>query len=254
MSIITFTSDFGLNDHYVASVKGKILCLNPELNIIDISHTISEYDIAHAAFVVRSAFRDFPAGTVHLIAVNTIDRNHEGFVAFELENHFFVGANNGTMALLSNQTPNKIVELLSTNETVFPAKSLLSKAAVYLANGNPLEELGDQIPELRQMVEREVRYRDNEILGHVIHVDHYGNLVTNISLDLFNRAKKDQRFTIKFGREHINILSDTYSRFEEGDCVVLFNSSNLLEIAINKGNASQLLGLRYDSPISITFD
>lgn len=253
MAIITFTSDFGYRDHYIAAVKAKIFNLNSNVTVTDISHGISHYDVAHAAFVVRSVFRDFPKGTVHLLAVNTLDRYNSDLVAVKLEDHYFVGADNGLITLISDQNPTAIVTLRKDEVTVFPEKDVLSKAAVFLASEKAIYDLGEQRPELVRMLNREMRVKEDGIQGNVIHVDHYGNLITNISKEAFEVAKGDRRFTVKIGREHIGIISDAYSRFDEGDCAVVFNDLGLLEIAINKGDASQLLGLRYDSPVSVQF-
>jgi len=255
MAIITFTSDFGFRDHYVAAVKAKIFQFNPSIKVVDISHEIDHFNIAHGAFVLGSVFRDFPKGTVHLVAINTQSKNKDRLVAVKMEEHFFVGADNGIFSLISEKMP-IVVELIydKTNITSFPERNILANTAVALASGASLYDQGKQLQEgLNKKLNRQTRVTKNKIEGHVAHKDIYGNLITNIDLDTFLSVRQDRKFYVNFGRESVERIYDTYSKVDEGDCIAIFNSMNLLEIAIVNGNGSELLGLDYDSPISIEF-
>jgi S-adenosyl-L-methionine hydrolase (adenosine-forming) len=251
MAIITFVSDYGYKDHYVAAVKARILNHNPKLNIIDISHNIEHFNLAHGSFTLKSVFRDFPAGTVHLAAIN--DAASKRFVAIEIENHFFVGPDDGLFSLISDHPPTRVVELPSTAST-FPALAVLAEAAARLASGEDLEAIGKATPEFQRLLGRQVRATKRQINGHVIRIDGYGNLITNIEKKDFEILSKGIEFTIVFGREKFRWLNQAYTDTEAGDCFVLFNAQNLLEIGINHGNAHELLGLDFDSPVSILFD
>jgi S-adenosyl-L-methionine hydrolase (adenosine-forming) len=251
MAIITFVSDYGYKDHYVAAVKAKIVNHNPNLHIIDINHNIEHFNLAHGSFTLKSVFRDFPAGTVHLAAIN--DAASRRFIALELEGHFFVGADNGLFSLISEQAPTTIVELSSSDST-FPAMDVLAEVAARLASGEDLNAIGKPTTEYRQLLGRQVKATRKQISGHVIHVDTYGNLITNIEKKVFDILNKDNNFTIVFGREKFRRFNQTYNDTEAGDCFVLFNYLGLLEIGINNGNAHELLGLDFDSPVSILFE
>lgn len=255
MAIITFMSDFGRRDHYVAAVKAKIFQYNPSAQIVDISHEITPFDIAHGAFVLSSIFRDFPAGSVHLVAVNSQLKSHEKFIAVKMEEHFFVGTDNGIFSLVSEKVPTSIVELNGENDELhsFSAKNILAPAATALANGKNIYDLGRQLTEINTMLNRQLRITRNAIVGNVVHVDGFGNLITNISRNAFNQFWDKRSVVIGFGRHKIYTLHQSYSSVEEGECVVFFNSLNMIEIAINKGSASMLLGLEFDSPITINF-
>ena len=123
MAIVTLLTDSGESDHYIAAIKARILSANPDARIVDISHHIRMFDIGHAAFVLRSVFRDFPIGTIHLVGVDAAGNRGEPFIIAELEGHFFIGADNGIMSLLSEQPPQQIWEIQSTVEaTTFPEK------------------------------------------------------------------------------------------------------------------------------------
>ncbi len=256
MAIVTLLTDSGEIDHYVAAIKAKILGVNPGLNIIDISHKILSCDIAHGAFVLKSVFRDFPKGTVHLIGVDANGGKEEQPIAVQLEDHFFVGSNNGLLGLISDKNHQLAVSLNSINpiQTTFPEKDILAPAAARLASGVAISTIGKPLTEFKKMLDRQVKATRKIIAGHVIRVDNYGNLVTNIPKQEFEILSKGKNYTIQFGGEKTRKIQTEYHQVEQGDCFVLFNNLGLLEIGINKGNGSELLGLQYDSPINITFD
>ena len=130
---------------------------------------------------------------------------------------------------------------------------MLAAAAIGLASGKAIEELGTAITQVRQMLNRQVRVAKNMIAGHVVHIDHYGNLICNISKELFEQTRNARPYTISFAKEHFDYLAETYKSGDHGDCIVFFNSYHLLEIAICQGNAAELLGLMPDSPVIIRF-
>jgi S-adenosylmethionine hydrolase len=255
MAIITFMSDFGWRDPYVASIKAKILSLNHNMHIIDISHEIEHFNIPHAAYVMRNVFRDFPKGTVHLVCVNTPMTGREKMVALKLEEHYFVGMDTGFFSLLSDKLPSVIVELRKDDKyaPVFPERSTLATSAVSLASGSSIYNMGIELKQLGSMMLPQVKITKNQIWGRVIHIDHYGNLITNITTEMFDKVHDTRAYTVMFSREQLETISTTYNSVESGECVAVFNSSGNLEIAICHGNAAELLGLQYDSQVQIRF-
>ena len=256
MAIITFMSDFGERDHYVAAVKARILTLNSNANIVDITHRIDQFNIPHAAFVLKSVFRDFPKGTVHLVSVNAPSREPDRMIAIKLEEHYFVGADCGLFPLLSEKEPTVMVELRPDSKfsQTFPDRSLLATAAVSLASAANIYNLGPQVKGIKKMLNRQLKVTREQISGHVVHVDHYGNLITNIQKEVFDQIQNNRSFIIHFGVETLDLLMETYQGVENGDCLALFNSNGVLEIAISQGNASELLGMGFDSPVTISFN
>jgi S-adenosylmethionine hydrolase len=256
MAIVTLLTDSGETDHYVAAIKAKILSVNPGLNLIDISHRILSCDIAHGAFVLKSVFRDFPKGTVHLVGIDANGGKEEQPIAIQLEDHFFVCSDNGLIGLISDKIHQLAVSLNSINpvQTTFPEKDILAPAAARLASGVAITSLGKPLPDIKRMLNRQVKATRRIIAGHVMRVDNYGNLITNILKQDFDILSKGKTYTIQFGGEKTRRIQTEYHQVEQGDCFVLFNSLGLLEIGINKGNGSELLGLQYDSPVNITFD
>ena len=253
MSIITFTSDFGMKDHYVAAVKAKLFSLADDIQIVDISHSIEAFNIAQGSFVVKSVYRDFPVGTVHLVAVDAQASNHK-YIAVSLEGHYFVGADNGLLSLLSEQGPEEIIVLDADDNTTFTTKEVLAPAAVALSRGTAIQKLGTLVSELERRLPRMLKATRKQIVGHVVHVDHYGNLITNIDQTTFGHLQKGVSFQVRFGRETATYLQKSYHEVEYGEVFLLFNSVGWLEIGINQGNAHELLGLTFDSPIMIQFE
>ncbi|HLF32758.1 MAG TPA: SAM-dependent chlorinase/fluorinase [Cyclobacteriaceae bacterium] len=256
MAVITFMSDFGESDHYVSSVKARILSVNPGLQIIDISHQIDLHNLAHAAFVLKSVFREFAAGTVHLAAVDTLGSTPSRFLALKIEDHFFVGADNGLFSLVGVKTPSMVVEIArpsNAENSTFPARDILARPCALLASGTGLQDIGIRTTEYTQLIDRQARASKKQISGSVIRVDHYGNLITDIKKKVFDDIRGQRPYAITFARESIEEISQYYGQVEDGDCFVLFNSLGLLEIGIFRGNAAELLGMGYDSPVHIHF-
>jgi S-adenosylmethionine hydrolase len=249
-------SDFGENDHYVSAVKAKIIAINPELTIVDISHNITPYDITHGSFVLRSVFREFPAGTIHLAAVNTIDSRHKNYIIAMIEGHYFIGADNGLFSLISEQPPEIIINLSNPDiqTSVFPARDIMARYAAMLASGTAVKDLGTVTTDFKKLLGRQLKATKKQISGNVIRIDRFGNAITNIDQEIFNILKKERGFTVKFGRETITTIHATYASVDPGECFVVFNSNGLLEIGINKGSASELIGLGFDSPVVINFE
>lgn len=256
MAIVTLLTDSGESDFYVAAIKARILGINPGLTLIDLSHRIAACDIAHGAFVLRAVFRDFPKGTVHLVGVDATGNKNEAFLAISLEDHFFVGVDNGLFGLISDKQPQTIVELNKINpvSTTFPERDVFAAAAAKLASGVNITTLGNAVPQFRRMMDRQVKATKRMIAGHVIRVDNYGNLLTNIPRVAFESISAGRSYTVQFGGEKAKRLHSYYNQVDQGECFLLFNSLGLLEIGIYRGNASQLLGMSYDSPVSIMFD
>lgn len=258
MPVITLTTDMGLKDYYVSTIKGSIICQLPEATIIDVTHEVKPWDIMQASFIIKNAFPNFPQGTVHIVGVDTeltADRAH---IALKYDGHYFVGTDNGIFSLMFDRKPEKIVELNIAPEQgpTFPTKDIFVKAACHLARGGTLEILGREKEALKQVTLGIPATEENTIVGKIIYVDNYENVICNINEATFKRISKGRPFSIyKGGSEYqINNIAKSYSDQDPGDIVVLFNEMGYLEIAINKGNASSLLNLKIGDQIRIYFE
>lgn len=248
-------SDFGTVDHYVAAVKAAIVSESPSQPITDITHNIRPYDIAHAANVLRSVYKDFPSQTVHIVAVDSMKEKTRA-LAVELDGHVFVGFDSGIFSLISDKKPDQIA-VLENGQSTFPAKDILAKTALQLASGKKVKDVGTAVTEMTELYARQLKVTKREIAGNIVSVDFYGNLITNITKVEFDKIIEINgagvKYLIRFGREKFESTHSYFSDVESGDCFVLFNSSGQLQIGINKGNASELLGLSEDAPVIIEF-
>ena len=253
MPLITFTSDFGHTDHYTAAVKAKIYTISSDIDIIDICHEIESFNIAHGSFVLKSVFRDFPPSTVHLVAVDSFS-DKDNFIAARIEGHYFVSSDNGLLSLISPHTPEQIIRLVNHSSSSFTAKQVLAPVAAALALGEELQNIGESITAMNQKLPRMLKANRKQISGNVIHVDHYGNLITNIDRHAFEVLSEDKSYSIVFGRETVHRVHHSYHDTDSGECFLIFNDLGFLEIGIRQGNAQELLGLGYDSPVQIFFE
>ncbi len=255
MALITFLSDFGSTDHYVAAVKAAISSVNTQQQIVDISHSIRPYDISHGAHVLKHSFRLFPESTIHIVAIDAVKEISKP-VAIRLEGHYFLGFDTGLFSLISDQKPD-VIQALSSSGGTFPAKDLFAPIALSLAKGEKLESIGSPLEALKQLMARQLKVTKREIVGNVVSVDHFGNLITNIAKEDFDKMLHlngaEARYLVRFGREQFDHFHKHFAEVDSGDCFVLFNSFNELQIGINKGNASELLGLNIDAPVAIEF-
>jgi hypothetical protein len=257
MPIITLISDWGLSDHYVASVKGAILRRTPGVNIVDISHDIRHFDIKHASFVLRNSFRQFPEGTIHIIGIDSIEsKAHQHLVVFA-EGHYFIGADNGIFSLILESPPQKIISINVLQDTgyfTFPSRDRFAKVACHIAEGRDIEELGSPVPALVPKSLYQPVTEGNNILGRVMYIDAYENVFVNINEKLFRDTVQNRPFSINFRRDSyaINVLVKAYGDVPEGEMCALFSSNGLLQIAINQGKAASLLGLTIDYPVNVT--
>ncbi len=265
MKVITLTTDMGLKDYYVASVKGTILRQFPEAVIIDISHQIAPFDVVQAYFVLSNCYVDFPKGTIHIIGVNPFETDDSRHLLIEHEGHYFIGADNGIFSLLFPQTPSRIYELNLVEDTFtqsFPTKNIFAKAATHIAKGGSPEVIGNRIQKIKELQLLRATAERNIIKGTVIYIDSYGNVITNISIQLFNEVGKNRPFKIYLTRAGYTIskIRKNYNEVPEGEKLALFSSSGHLEIAINKGvegsggGANKLFGLKISDTITIEFE
>jgi len=258
MAIITLTTDLGDKDIYQAALKGSILKLLPTVTIVDITHSVAAFNVQQAAFILKNSYYYFPEGTVHLIGIDTVFNEQTRYLAVQYKNHFFIGADNGIFSLMFSDTPDEMVELNIIQDLKFlhfPLADIFVKAAVHMAKGGKLTEIGLPVSSVENKMNLQPVIEKNLIKGVVIYIDSFQNVITNITKEFFNRIQQGRQFTLYFKRnETITHLSWHYNEVPEGEKLCLFGISDHLEIAINKGNASGLLGLNLGDSVLIDFE
>ena len=272
MSIITLTTDYGLKDHFVGALKGKILSEFQEAIIIDISHNIDAFNIAQTSYVIGAAFSSFPKGTVHLIGVDIELNSENQHIAIQWNDQYFICADNGILSILIQKiVPQKMVAINIHDRFPNDATDLdvFVKVACHLAKGGLLNVIGKEINSIKETTELQAVIQENQIKGYVIYIDHLGNAVTNISKKAFLETGKGRPYEIKFKTKTIKTILPKYSDIGiykkkslkdcEGESLAIFNESGFLEIAIFRsnprtvGSATSLLGLYYRDFVMVDF-
>ena len=150
MSIVTLTTDFGSTDYYVGVIKGAMLCENPQINIVDISHNIKNYDIAQASYVIKNTYQSFPKGTIHVVSVNNFYSKHKKFIAIQKDGDYFIGPDNGVFSLVFKEMPKDVYELDYQENGTFPLKDVYAKAIGHIVNDMPFHEIGMPVKKIVQ--------------------------------------------------------------------------------------------------------
>ncbi len=276
MSIVTLTTDFGNKDYSVAAVKGAILSTFKNPKIIDISHQIEPYNVTQAAYVLKNAYKNFPRGSIHIVGVESERTPENGHIAMYFDGHYFIGADNGIFTMIKGEIKaDKIVIININNQNAisFPALDTFIKVAAHLSRNGSLEVIGKATNEIRELVELKpvVNAKVDQIVGSVIYVDNYGNVITNITRKLFNQVGKSRKYTIFARNVKFKKVYETYSdaidfsipkekREEDGKKIALFNDAEHLELAIYKsnplsvGSAYNLFGLEYRDSVTVKFN
>ena len=256
MSIITLTTDWNNEDFYTGALKGNILSHCEDTRIIDITHKVRPFNIPEAAFILRNTYPHFPKETIHLIGVKSEITEDQNYVIVQKDNQYFIGADNGIFGLMFSKAPEKIIRISEKPvHPTFPSLSLFRNIACKLADGENIEDLGEPTEHLFKKIPIRPTIEESVIIGKVVYIDSFSNAITNISKDLFYRVADNRRFQIfvQSNTNKINKISKTYNENPEGELLAIFNSLNLMEIAMNGGNIAEILSLDTNSTIRIRF-
>jgi S-adenosylmethionine hydrolase len=243
----TLTSDFGSQNYALASIKGKTLSAFPECNLIDISNSISPYNLQQAVYIFKQAYTHFPPHTFHFVFNDLYaDSKHQLLYAFENQQHIFC-ADNGFMTLLFDDKPVqlfKLTERIPVYNYLTVADAFLSHVASIIHN-NPIGIENIDVNDLMIKHPAYAFYNQNTLEAQVLHIDTYGNVVLNVTRSQFEEVRNGRKFKILFMRdEEIHELSQNYNDVPEGHKLCFFNTADYLEISVNKGNASSLFGFQ----------
>lgn len=253
--IITLTTDWNRHDYYIGMLTGRLLSISPNLNIVELSHKVPPFDHIHAAFVLKHSFENFPKGTIHLCLVNAENTEGKQLLLFEYREHFIIVPDNGILGLISKDLPKKVFSFPYGERTSFASLEAATSAVRMIVNNSELNDLAVITDNYKSSIPLRAAIDDTTITGSVIFIDSYLNAITNISRDLFERVGKGRRFTIYIQSfsYRINEIVKTYSDVEEGDLLALFNSLNLLEVALNNGFVAEMHALNVGSSIMVKF-
>ncbi|MGB3341055.1 MAG: SAM-dependent chlorinase/fluorinase [bacterium] len=236
MKIITFLSDFGEDDWFVAAVKGEISKVDPNIRVIDITHKIEPHDIRSAAFILSSVYANFPPGTVHLVVVDPGVGSKRKPIILESNRYFFVGPDNGVFSYIYDKKARAYsIDVNTKTSNTFHGRDIFGPVAAQIANGKMPPDFGREIHDIDKFKFPEVIQKADRLHGEVLYIDHFGNLITNISNDY-----KVKHMVIA-GKKVL--VKKFYSQGSGRQIICLKGSSGYYEIACYRGNAMQLLGV-----------
>jgi S-adenosylmethionine hydrolase len=251
MPVITLTTEWKPDDIYYGIIRGKLCSICPGITVIENASNIPPLNLAYASFVIRNTFNNYPKGSVHIICVHSEAHHQEDHLIVKAKDHFFIGTDNGIFNLILNSEPDEVIKIdYKGNDDEL---DVFARAAAGLMEGKkpadlgqPLEKISDRIP-LRATIDKDV------ITGSIIFIDSYGNAISNITREIFDRVfeAKEYRILIQSNTNYTDKISKKYSDVPVGELLSRFNSLDLLEVAINGANVAELFNLNIGSVIRV---
>jgi len=261
-TIITLTSDFGSKDSFAASMKGVILRINPQAQIVDLSHEINPQDIWEAAFTLKTAYDYFPKGTVHLAVVDPGVGTGRRPIVVVTESYYFVGPDNGLFSLVYQESERVRVHHITASHYFLPnpgrtfhGRDIFAPVAAWLAKGIPSGNFGEEIEDYVKLNVPVPKKAPNVIEGHVIHIDRFGNCITNIEYtdiqSLIPEGENIGPLSITAAGKEVKGLKRFYAEAAPGEPGAIINSSGYLEIFMFKQNARTSLSLKRGEAVRV---
>jgi len=257
MGVIGLLTDFGLRDNFVGVMKGVIYRINPQAKIVDLCHEIESHNIQDAAFLLQSSYPYFPQGTVFLVVVDPGVGSERKSVIVQTEKYFFVAPDNGVLSFLKEKDIKRIIQIANEDyflkpvSHTFHGRDIFAPVAAHLSRGEKVEKFGTTIKEIKKLKIPSPQVKKNCLMGEVMYVDRFGNLITNISQDAFLRFIEGKKFQIVVGKIKISKISSFYQEGKEGLTIAIFGSFRNLEISLYRDDASRLLNLHKGSKIYV---
>ncbi|OGC76702.1 MAG: hypothetical protein A2145_06830 [candidate division Zixibacteria bacterium RBG_16_40_9] len=250
--IITLTTDFGENDYFVGAVKGVILSINPKVKIVDITHQLPTFNPISAAFTLKNFYNYFPAGTTHLAVVDPGVGGKRRPVLVQTEKYSFIGPDNGIFSWIGEPFK-RIIHLnnskyfLSPVSSTFQARDIFAPTAAYLSLGIEINQFGKPLEKIVKLEIPKVQFKKNKTIGEIIHVDNFGNLISNIRPENLKAGIR----AIKIKGRKILKISQTFSRAPRNEILTYWGSAGFLEIGVNCGSAAQILKAKIGEKVEI---
>jgi S-adenosylmethionine hydrolase len=259
--IITLTTDFGLNDHFVGTMKGVILDIVPEAQIVDISHSVQAFDVLDGALMISQAYSYFPTGTVHVVVVDPGVGTARRPIIASSDAYHFVAPDNGVLSLVYAKEDRMHVRHITSEHyfrqpvsSTFHGRDIFAPVAAYLAKQVDSLKFGDEIEDFVKFTAPKPKPAgENKIRAVVLKVDRFGNLVTNITpADVPKLFEGKGEFKINVGKAEIDEIRNTFSEGSPGEVFGILGSMGFLEIAANRGAAAQITGATKGSEVMIS--
>ena len=254
---VALVTDFGMRDHYVGVMKGVILSINPSVHLVDISHEVDSQDVTSAYFLLQNSYRYFPKGTIFVVVIDPEVGTDRSIIVVETSDYLFLAPDNGVLGFLDRGDPIRSIHevtntrlMLQPVSNTFQGRDIFAPAAGHLSKGLPPAKLGPPIRHIRHLESAKSHAAgEGVILGEVISVDKFGNLITNIDAE---PVRQSGAVEIKLGKTVIRELSRAYADKKRGKLVALVGSSGTIEIAVTNGSASRKTGAKVGSVVRVT--
>lgn len=246
MPILTLTTDIGQQDYISGAIKGQLLALSPTLNIVDITHYLSQTNFPQAAYTCNNAFKFYPKGTFHLVIVNLFESPVKHMLIARHNEQFIICPDNGLLTMITGAKPWELVSIeIRQQHTLLEITQLVAeKIAAIIDTGNLLSG-GEPVNEIEEKYPLRATLGPNWMEGQILFIDNFENVVINITREEFETQRNGRSFKIVFKRnEVIDVISDNYTSVGESEKLAWFNSAGYLEIALRNGNMAGLFGLQ----------
>jgi S-adenosylmethionine hydrolase len=256
--LITLTTDFGLSDHFVGTMKGVLCGIHPQARIVDISHQITPFEIPEAGFVIAEAYRFFPPKTVHVVVVDPGVGTSRRPIVVEAARQYFVAPDNGVLSMIYSSEKHKVRAVtadkffLKPVSQTFHGRDLFAPVAAHLARGMPPARFGKLISDyLKSTFEQPTRTGKRVWSGNILKIDRFGNLITNFHIKEFPDIEK-RSFEMVIGPQSVYQLARNYAECNFGELFLIVGSSGFLEVATNQSSAAKLIGCAVGAQAELT--
>jgi S-adenosylmethionine hydrolase len=251
MPVVTLTTEWKPDDIYNGIIKGKLSSLCPGAIVIDNAGCIPAFNISQASFIIRNTYKNYPKGSIHIICVHSEAGNDQDFLVVKFEDHFFIGTDNGIFNLILNSEPDEVIKINPAGIT--DELEIFAQAAANLLSGKKLSDLGKPVKTISERVPLRATIDKDVIIGSIIFIDSYGNAISNVTKEVFYRVfeNMEYRILIQSNKNYTDQISEKYSDVPVGEMLARFNQFDLLEIAINGADVSELLSLSVGSVLRI---
>lgn len=256
MTIVSLTTDFGIKDHYTAILKANILSKCRDATFIDISHSIDSHDIVEGAFYLSNSYKNFPEGSIHIAAVYNYYQPNFKLLAFVKEGQYFIGPDNGIFSLMFDDLD--LLDVHYVDKSILDNEpslhELFAHAVACISHDLGLDQLGPKVEKVRKRMGIQPVVTKNQIRATIIHIDHFENVVINLNKTQFEKVRQGRSFELYYKQnDPITSIDTSYGSVDIGDVVCIFNSADYMEIALNMGKASSMLGLHKNETVQINF-
>lgn len=249
LPIITLTTDFGIHSHFVAELKGKLLNILPQSTIVDITHSITPFQLIETAFILKNSIFHYPSKTIHAVGVDSSMELYKSLIIAECKNQFIIAANNGILPMVLNGFEYNYKKIEIKNDDYFSFKNIFPQYIKSLIENNyDLNKLPGESENILKMVMQKPVFSGNIITFNIIYIDNFGNAYTNLTRSFFEDAVGNKKFVINLSKfESVSKIHTNYNDVYEGEKVCFFDENDYMVIAINRGRANKLLGFRLEN-------